>query len=308
MSPQVQTALWVSHPVLQVAVAAIMFRRKLHRTFPVFFTYLAAQIAIFCVLFPIQKLGSYSAYFYGYWICEGVSLALGFKVIYEIFQDVFRPYHALKDLGSVLFKWSGLVMLLAAVVIAAASPSSEQGAVIEAVLVTQRGVRVIHCGLILFLLVFSKYLGVSWKQNSFGIALGFGSYAAVELGTFALYSSGRLSGSMVSAVDGIAYSLALTVWLGYAALRSCPRVETFNLLTSQRWNQSLADLQNPVAGDSLIPMFEGMVDRAFSKTGEPSFMVARATELPVLRPHLTSEPKPALFRPTAFPAVVPAKL
>src|SRR5580700_9473101 len=82
MSPQVQTALWVSHPALQVAVVAIMFRRKLHRTFPVFFSYLAAQIAIFCILFPIQKLGSYSAYFYGYWICAGISLALGFKVIY----------------------------------------------------------------------------------------------------------------------------------------------------------------------------------------------------------------------------------
>jgi len=307
MTPQLQTALWVSHPVLQVAVGVTMFRRKLHRAFPVFFTYLAAQIAIFCVLFPIQKLASYSVYFYGYWICAGISLALGFKVIYEIFQDVFRPYHALKDLGSVLFKWAGLVMLLAAVVIAAASPSSEQGAVIEAVLVTQRGVRVIHCGLILFLLVFSRYLGVSWKQNSFGIALGFGTYAAAELGTFALYSSGRVSGNMVSAVDGIAYSLAIMIWLGYSALRSAPRAESFNLLTSQRWNQSLADIQNPVAGDSLIPMFEGMVDRAFSRTGEKTFMTSEREPLPALHTHSAVEPSAVRFQSGTLPITLPAK-
>ena len=307
MTPQIQTALWISHPVLQVAVAATMVRRKLHRTFPVFFTYLAAQIAIFCVLFPIQRLASYSVYFYGYWICAGISLALGFKVIYEIFQDVFRPYHALKDLGSVLFKWSGLVMLLAAVVIAAASPNSEQGAVIEAMLVLQRGVRVIHCGLILFLLVFARYLGVSWKQNSFGIALGFGSYAAAELGAFALYSSGRISANMVSAVDGISYSLAIMIWFGYSALRSAPRAESFNLLTSQRWNQSLADLQNPVGGDSLIPMFEGMVDRAFSRTGEPTFMTSQRKQLPALYTHPASELGSAHFQPANFPAALTAK-
>jgi hypothetical protein len=40
------------------------------------------------------------------------------------------------------------------------------------------------------------------------------------------------------------------------------RQATVNRLQTQRWEQSLADLQNPEASDSLIPMFEGMVERA----------------------------------------------
>ncbi len=36
-------------------------------------------------------------------------------------------------------------------------------------------------------------------------------------------------------------------------------------LQTQRWEQGLADIQHPVAADSLIPMFEGMVERAFSR-------------------------------------------
>src|SRR5262249_46942235 len=125
MSPRIQLAyyaLWIAHPILQSCVAAAMFSRKLHRKFPVFFLYLLAQIVIFTILFPTYASGSYERFFYAYWVSAVVSLALGFKVIHEIFLDVFQPYHTLKDLGSVLFKWAGLVMLLVAGVVAAASP------------------------------------------------------------------------------------------------------------------------------------------------------------------------------------------
>ncbi|MGH9529096.1 MAG: hypothetical protein ACRD2S_04165 [Terriglobales bacterium] len=303
MISQFQTELWIAQPILEIAVVATMMARKRHRTFPVFFTYIAAQVAMFCVLFTVQKMGSGTAYFYCYWTCALISLALGFKVIYEIFQDVFRPYDALKDLGSVLFKWSGLVMLLAAVVIAAASPTSGQESVLEAAMITQRGVRVIQCGLIVFLLVFSKHLGVSWKQNSFGIALGFGFYAAVELGTFALFSSGRESPHTVALLTSAAYCLSIGTWLGYALLKAVPRELSTNLLTSQRWNQSLADLQNPGTGDSLIPMFEGMVDRAFSRTPGQTLMSSYAVERPMLNSPLKAGSSPSGIQPFVSAAI-----
>jgi hypothetical protein len=161
MNAHLQTILWIAHPVLQLTVIAAMIWRKQNRTFPFFFTYLVVEVLVFSIIFPIRQWGSYAAYFYAYWICEAVSIAVGFKVIHEIFLDIFRPYHTLKDLGSVMFKWAGLVLLMAACVIAAASPASDQGPFVQAVLTLQRCVRVIQCGLILFLVVFSKYLGVS---------------------------------------------------------------------------------------------------------------------------------------------------
>jgi hypothetical protein len=36
-------------------------------------------------------------------------------------------------------------------------------------------------------------------------------------------------------------------------------------LRPQRWEQSLSDIHHPLPADSLIPMFEGMVDRALSR-------------------------------------------
>ena len=269
MHAKLQLALWIAHPALELTLAGIMVWRKLHRTFPVFFAYIVFQLLNFGIMFPIHQSGNYDLYFYSYWVGTGVSLAIGFKVIHEIFLNVFRPYHTLKDLGTVLFKWAALVMLFAAIVVASASPA-DQSPIVQAVTTIERCVRVIQCGLVLFLLFFSRYLGVSWRQHSFGIILGFGGFASVELATIALYAGGQINNRMVASINAGTYTLAILTWLGYALQKAPSRDASLGLLTSQRWEQSLADLQRPADPDSLIPMFEGMVDRAFSRTSPES--------------------------------------
>lgn len=265
MTAHLQQALWIVHPVLELSLVGVMLSRRLHRTFPVFFAYIVFQVLNFSILFPIYLRGNKAAYFYAYWISAAISLAIGFKVIHEIFLDVFRPYHTLKDLGTVLFKWAALVMLLVAVVVTAASQSGTDAPLTQAVIIGQRSVRVIQCGLILFLLVFSKYLGVSWRQHSFGIALGLGGFATIDLIALALFSGGQIHPPMVSLINTTAYSLSILTWIGYALTKTPSREASANVMMSQRWDQSLGDLRNPAAGDALIPMFEGMVDRAFSR-------------------------------------------
>ena len=265
MNAKIQLALWIAHPILELSLAGIMFWRRLHRTFPVFFAYVVFQVLNFLVLFPIYRSGAIMPYFYAYWISAAISLTIGFKVIHEIFLDVFRPYHTLKDLGTVLFKWAALVMLMVAVVVTAASPGGTD-TLAQAVIIGQRCVRVIQCGLILFLLVFSKYLGVSWRQHSFGIALGLGGYATVDLVGLALFSGKQIHPPTVSLINTTAYSFAVLTWIGYASLKTSSRDASADVRMSLRWDQGLGDVRNPGGEDSLIPMFERMVDRAFSHT------------------------------------------
>jgi hypothetical protein len=277
MHAKIQLLLWIANPVLELPLAAAMLWRKLHRKFPVFFAYIVFQLVNFAILFPIHQYGGYDLYFYSYWIGSIVTLALGFKVIHEIFLDVFRPYHTLRDLGTVLFKWAALVMLFVAIVVAASSPAG-QSPLAQAVATVQRCVKVIQCGLIVFLLVFSKYLGVSWRQHNFGIILGFGGYASVQLLGNALYAGGQIKAPVTDLLYPAAFLCAMLIWLGYALLKVPSTEACTGKLTSQRWEQSLTDLQHPVPADSLIPMFEGMVDRAFSRTLPESCGPATATK------------------------------
>ncbi|HTZ96566.1 MAG TPA: hypothetical protein VMB18_09230 [Terriglobales bacterium] len=282
MYPKLQLVLWLAHPVLELSLAVAMILRGLHRKFPVFFSYIVFELASFAVLFPIQRHGMLMAYFYGYWISAMISLALGFKVIHEVFLDVFRPFHTLRDLGTVLFKWAALVMIFVAIVVAVAGPSGHFP-LVQAVTTLQRCVRTIQCGLILFLLLFSRYLGVSWRQYSFGIALGFGTYAIVELGTNALYFGGQIKTPSVGLLNTMMYAGSLLAWVGYSFLKVPARQELTALLAPQRWEESLSDLRRPAPADSLIPMFEGMVDRAFSHSsfeGESETQETQETLVP----------------------------
>jgi len=271
MSPNVHlayNALWFAHPILQAALAAFMLRRKLHRTFPIFFAYVVFQIVAFAVTFPLRAERFYEIFFYSYWATTAVSVVLGFKVIHEVFLDVFRPYHTLRDLGSVLFKWAGLVMLMVAAVMAASVRSGGQDPLVSGILTLQRSVRVVQCGLVLFLLVFSRYLGINWRQKSFGIALGFGTIASIELSIVVLGVDRQILSSFVNMV---AFNITILTWLGYMVAKSPARDHSSVMLRPQRWEESLNEIQHPVAADSLIPMFEGMVDRALSRTnGDPA--------------------------------------
>ncbi|MGA2019127.1 MAG: hypothetical protein ABSH02_00955 [Candidatus Sulfotelmatobacter sp.] len=263
-------ALWIAHPVLQTVIAIAMFRRGQHRVFKYFFAYIVTQILTFVVLFPASRY-NYFIYFYFSWFSTAVSVALGFQVIHEAFLDAFRPFHTLRDLGTVLFKWAGLVMLLVAGVVSVSTNSSDTPPWIQAILTAQRCVRIIQVGMVLFLLSFARYLGVSRRQHSFGIALGFGTFAVVELALIASWAGNHLAGLSVDLVNMGAYNCTLLIWLGYMLAKSPAREAGSMLLRPQRWEQGLSDIHHPLPADSLIPMFEGMVDRALSRTqGAPS--------------------------------------
>jgi len=201
-----------------------------------------------------------------YWFNSALSVVLGFGVIHEIFLDVFRPFHTLRDLGAVLFRWAGLVMLLVAGVVSVSTNTMDVAPWMQAILTTQRCVRIIQVGLILFLLFFAHYVGVSRRQHSFGIALGFGAYAIVELSLVASWVGHHLGDLTVDLINMAFYNAALLTWLTYVFAKSPTREVNSFLLQPQRWEESLTDIQHPVSADSLIPMFEGMVDRALSRT------------------------------------------
>src|ERR1700676_772523 len=105
-------------------------------------------------------------------------------------------------------------MLLVSVVVAF-SNSFDHSPLVHAVTTLQRSVRIVQFGLILFLLLFSRFLGVSRKQVSFGISLGFGLFAGVELMLMALNSGGFVRQGNLNLINMVTLILRFFVCLGY---------------------------------------------------------------------------------------------
>jgi hypothetical protein len=272
--------LWLAEPILEAVVIAALIWRKAYRQYRWFFAYMISEVLAFPVLYPLRSYDS--AYFYAYCVTATLSIILGFAVIHEIFISIFRPYHTLRDLGSVLFKWAALVMLLVAVIVSASGQALHREPLVEATLILERSIRVVQCGLIMFLLLFSRYLGISWRQRSFGIALGFGFYATIDLSLLALHLGAHISQDVANLITMSAYILSIGIWIGYSAIKEASREDAVHLLKSQRWEQSLTDIQHPGTSDSLIPMFEGMVERAFTRSHSSFHAVESAPLSPAL--------------------------
>lgn len=260
-SLQIQLALWISQPVLQTGLALIIYRRKLHKRFPAFFWYTVAQVVFFAATFPIRD--HYNLYYHVYYVLEALNVILAFKIIHEVFLDIFRPYPALKDLGTALFRWAAMIMILASIVMVAVSPGWDDP-IHRALLVVDRVVDMIQCGMVIFLLAFCQNLGVSWRRPSFGIALGFGVFSGIELLTEALLSGHHIRTVKANSLNMMGYEASLLLWLAYSLYH---QVQTaMPVLVPQRWDEALVDIQPHKEADSLIPMFEHMVEQAFSKT------------------------------------------
>ena len=267
-SQQIQLVLWISQPILQAMIGVAIFRRKPHKQFPAFFIYIVAQVVFFLVSFPLRDnsfliFGVYSLYFGVYYLSAALNVFFAFKIIHEIFLDIFRPYPALRDLGTALFKWAAMIMILVSTVMISISPGWDDP-VRRTILVIQCCVDVIQCGMVIFLLAFRQNLGVSWRRQSFGIAVGFGIFSGMELLTHALYSGLHMHSVTTSLISMFAYETSLVLWFAYSLFQT--REAAVPALVPQRWDDALMELHPQNEAESLIPMFEHMVERALSKT------------------------------------------
>ena len=268
--------LWFAGPLMQAGILVAMYRRGLHRDYPYFFNYTVLQVLSEPILFVIQR-HSYSMYYWGFYVSIALSALISFAVLQEIFHDAFRPYEALRDLSVILFRWSALVVLLVAVMWAiTAAHSSQVDAITNGILLVQRSVRLMQCGLVFFLLLFSEYLGISRRHVLFGIALGFGVFASVNMLFAAAVAHGTfLHVSVLRQINSGAYNFSVLIWLAYTAFAPA-RSRAGAGDRSKDWNYALEDAKVQPAEDSLLDTMDRTVERLLYPPTGPTVRVARA--------------------------------
>src|SRR3954468_4765080 len=181
----IKYVLWFLAPALQVGILWMMRKRDLHKQFPFFQTYTVLQVLSVPVLFAIyEKMPN--QYFYAYWVNSALSIFLGFAVIHEVFGFAIRPYVGLRGLGMMLFRWAGVVLIIVSTLMAFSGVGSGWARVAHEIASLERSVRVVQCGMLLFIVMFASYLGLAWRNFACGIAFGFGLVAVSDMILFTL--------------------------------------------------------------------------------------------------------------------------
>jgi hypothetical protein len=216
----------------------------------VFFAYIVFHVFRSAVLFTVhllhaQQRMSYVDYFYAYWTAQAVSIVLGFTVIYEIYSKVFRNYDAIRQFGGMVFASAAVVLLLVAVLTVASAPGADTPGVVKAVVLLERSVRAMQCGLLVILFLLSFHFGLPWRNYLFGVALGFGVFATIELAAVAVRAQiGAIADAALSQVNSAAYACGVAIWFCYllAPTPSPQQVGVVHRSDLERWNQALLEM------------------------------------------------------------------
>jgi hypothetical protein len=158
-------------------------------------------------------------YYFGYWATVVATTALTIVVFYEVIQHVWPLADAGRKLGAVLV-WLVLALVIGQSVIVLATStghSSGPDSITSLILMADRGLRIVVCGLGLFILMFRKWLGLSRRELSVGIVAGFVLFSVIHiLVATAVSHQTVLHRSTLSAINSGAYLLAALIWFRYA--------------------------------------------------------------------------------------------
>ena len=210
--------LWVVAPCVQAFLATRMFRLRLRREFPLFFIYLIYSMVAEVGLLAIYEYSSppYVIYFSANWASEVVELALSVLVIYEIYRRVFDRYEALRSLCDVLFQWAAAILVLIGVLAVASAQGPDHDRLMSGILMVSQSAALLKTGLLLFLFLFARVFGLTWRHYALGIALGFGLFTSVELVGIALRNHlGMEAARLYNYLNSGAYNCGVLIWCCY---------------------------------------------------------------------------------------------
>jgi hypothetical protein len=212
--------LWLAPSTLLLFLAVIVYRRGLHRDFPVFSLFAAVESLTVLALYVVDVMPFFSAVFYwkAYLVRMLIEVILKCALIAEIFSRLCKPYPSLSRLGQLLIQGVGAVLVLSAFLAAAQARPSDYHPLIATSHYLNLVDFIIECGLLLFVFLFAAYFRLPWERLAFGIALGRGFAASVQLGTWALMSYLSLSRYQREQIDFVnmaAYHLSILIWYYY---------------------------------------------------------------------------------------------
>jgi hypothetical protein len=262
-------ASWMLGPILQITLLIFMVRRKLRTTFPLFFSYVLFQVlksGCLALFFRFDQMD----YFYAYWTGNAISVFLGLTVMDEIWRQLFGPYEGIQRLGSLIFRWACVVLFLAALVIATSTQRNSADRIIAAVFTFDRTMRLVQCGLVFLVVIVSRFLKSFWRQQVFGIALGFGIFASIELILVSLLSRyGASHINSISLTKSIAYNAVTILWIGYVRL-AVPA--TANKLVGdpqlELLNQAILGIPDTAEDYTFLTRVEEAVERVLARSAE----------------------------------------
>lgn len=253
--------------VLDLAVAYRIWNAGLAKEYPALFRYCTTNAAAMVGGTLFSRFATVEVYCYYYWFANIAVDALALAVTLEIFRDIFKPYEALRHFGTLMFRWIVTVMVLVSIVSALSTGSLRAADILNSMsAMFDRGLAILQCGIVLFLLLSNRFIGISYRERVFGIAVGFGVSASTTLLVLSVVHWAPASMIQpLGAVMSFAVCLGESIWLGYFFLPQPARRLSDAMPESRRWEYALASMHSPAPEGLFLSSIDRTVERLLTK-------------------------------------------
>lgn len=240
--PHLTKILWLTPPFLQSLILFVMIRRKLLSSFPLFFIYTIVVVWRDLILLFLRKG---ELYFLIFWWGETLAILLGLAVIFEILAHILPKSASLKFVLNFVLIFGAIAAIVALLILVLPKPGVGNASLLEVVVMGERSVRFLQSSLLVVVIGLMSRLGLSWHQESVGIAAGFGLYSALALAGFELDHLHLISQPALALINSAAYNLAALIWAFYILhpIRVTP-IEHLPKTDLEEWNSAVTDYVN----------------------------------------------------------------
>lgn len=240
---------WMSYlePTLCVVVLVALYRARETRSFGTLTGLLSLRLSsdltctglLLACDHGVEKHLAYHIYFYVYWLSFAAESLLSLYVVVGVFRLAMAPLKGLQGLGMLVFRWAAAISVALAVAIGAGTRASGSRIFVAIASQLQQITSVLTLCLLLFVCFAIRPLGLSFRSRIFGVSVGLGITALMNLISSAWFAHSPSLYSFVSITSGVAGLLTLSVWSAYFLLPE-PKRRIIVLPTTSpflRWNQ-----------------------------------------------------------------------
>jgi hypothetical protein len=253
-------------PVFCGMLIFFLLRNKAARQFGYLVALLCVRFACSAICLPllyfcargIEKHLAYQIYFYVYWTSYALEAILSLLVIYSIFKLAMAPLKGLQTLGMLVFRWVAAISVAVAIGVALTPHLSGLKFMVAMITQLQQTSSILTLCLLLFVCFAIRPMGLSFRSRIFGVSLGLGFLATINLVNSAWIAHYADMYSLFSVINAVAVGLTLLTWSAYFAFPE-PKRRIIVLPTTSpflRWNQismALGDEPGYVAVGGIPP-------------------------------------------------------
>ena len=214
------------------ALCLLVFRKQWREYWAVGWLLAVRAVSSICLALIVHEARgavasqtAYRVYFYVYWGAFAIESILALFILYSIFRITTTPLKGLQRFGMLVLGTLAVISVLLALGSTFASGLSGMRYIVGSITQLQRTQSILTVGLVLFVFLATRPMGLSYRSKVFGVSLGLAITAIADLGVPVWITHNPHMNAFFNILNGVVLCATLAIWAGYFAMREPARRE-----------------------------------------------------------------------------------